>query len=201
MFHVERDYWSETEAKNIGLDRSSSPLVAFTNADTLVTENTVARTCDVIGEAEYFVLQGYRWEIPRSVTARILSSELDTTVGSDLDLIENLSIPHAFPHNPTGEWQVAPAELARAVGGFDERMSGPGAKGYGGLDTDFHDRAACLAEKRGGGPIVSRKIPILHLHHYAERPLSANHAQRRTNLEVFAHSGAGEALNWRNHGS
>lgn len=199
VIRTKKDYWSESEAKNFGFVLGFDPrrpVIAFTNADTLVTMHTLERTCEVIQDHSRFVVQGLRWEIPRYATTSILAGELDPAAPADLKLIENLSVPHAYPHNPTGEWQVADFDTVHAISGFDQRMTGPGAQGYGGMDTDFHDRAGCMAEMNGGIAMVSRKIPILHLHHYAARPLSANHDRRRMNLEVFAHLGTAEALDW-----
>lgn len=192
-YHFEPAYsWNESLAKNIGLSMVETPLVAFTNADTWITFRTIQRTLDIIdadaGEKP-FILNGYRWEVPRLLTDRAIQGQT-----LDLNTIEGLSVPHAYPKLPIGEWQVCKTETARAISGFDERMTG--ANSYGGMDVDFHERARAWVLREGGVEILSRKIPVLHPHHWAERPASPNTEIGRDNLLRFIQSGETETLRW-----
>lgn len=180
------NFWDESRAKNIALDRVETDLVAFTNADMLIYPETIQMTLEVIGNPDHFILQGYRWEVPRDITRQILNGN---DAWRDRHIIQNLSVPHAGPKLAMGDWQVAYTKDVRSIGGYDERM-----KGYGGMDTDLHDRMYALT----GHDIHTREIPALHLYHYAERPLSPNHALRRETIKQFIKSGSKKDLDWRN---
>lgn len=183
------DEWNEPMAKNIGLEAVETPLVAFTNADTWITFRTVRRTLEIIEKDagdRPFILNGYRWEVPRLITRMALSGGQ-----IDLNFTEGVSVPHAFPKLPIGEWQVCRTEDARSIGGFDERM-----RGYGWMDTDFHERARALVLMLGGVEILNRKIPVLHPHHYAKRPYSDNREIGRKTLLDFISTGETESLRW-----
>jgi hypothetical protein len=189
---AESEIWNESAAKNLGLAEVQTRLVAFTNADTWVSANTVEKTLECVNREagdKPFILQGYRWEVPRLLTRKVLSGE-----EVSLEALENFSVPHGYPKPPIGEWQVCPVEIARDIGGFDERMTG--ANSYGGMDTDFHERARALCLMRGGVEILTRKIPILHPYHYAERPYSPNRELARENITRFIQEGTEESLRW-----
>lgn len=187
--------WNESKFKNKGLASVDTKYVAFTNADTIVLPETIERTIELIPDHEDVIIQGLRWEVPRQVSRWIMESQSEMT-GQFWKVVKNLSIPHAFPKNATGEWQVTSVEVAREIGGFDERMTG--ANSYGGMDTDFHERCrAYLLGTSRGKEITSRAIPILHLHHYAERPYSPNNIIRQRNLWRYIESGNVEDLDWR----
>lgn len=185
--YLDVDYWSESRAKNEALSMVETPLVAFTNADTLVYPETLQRTFEIVGDYKHFILQGYRWEVPRDVTYQIVSGQCNPWI--DRHLIQNLSIPHCGPKLAMGEWQVGSTEDFRKIGGFSEDMLG-----YGGMDTDIHDRMYALT----GREYNTRSIPLLHLYHHAERPLSPNHQLRRERLMKFVYSGDKKDLNWQN---
>ena len=196
----EAESWSESYAKNRGLEAVKTPLVAFTNADTILDKPTLDMTLRLIEHSgfEDFILQGMRWEIPRQATNRLIEGKM--SVLQDFSQLASLSVPHAFPKQAIGEWQVTRTQTAWSIGGFDERMVG--ANAYGGMDTDFHERCrawnSVVHKIPNGGEIVSRDIPVLHPFHYAERPFSPNNAIRHANLERFIELGTPEALDWRN---
>lgn len=195
---LESDRWMESRSKNRGLREVKTDWVAFTNADTILHPDVFNRTGEIIGDNEHFILQGYRWEAPWEISRNILAGAWGWPFKKDeWAALHNLSVPHSFPRNPTGEWQVTTTDIAEAVYGFDERMDGEGAASYGGMDTDFHDRAGMLAIRRGGAYLLSRRIPVVHFHHHAFRPFNAaNHALRRENLYRFIEEGTEESLVW-----
>jgi len=193
VHEIERSEWDESRAKNIGLAWVETPLVAFTNADTLISASALYLTLKRCPPGS-FILQGYRWEIPRLVPV-----PLDLYAGESsrerrhlLAEMIALSVPHAGGKLAMGEWQVCPTELARSIGGFDEGM-----KGYGGMDTDFHERARAAALMAGGVEILTRDIPVLHQYHYAERPRSPNHERRYANITRFLRERTPESLKWQ----
>lgn len=177
---------SEAEAKNEGLSHVTSKYIAFTDYDTLVSANTISRTQDVIINAGVdgrgFILQGYPWIMSTYLRTLLIADQMDVKHNSGL--IENMSIAVAVPRMPSGSWQVCRTADAKAVGGFDETLSGDPT-------TDFHERMRAYCILEGGIEVLSKGIPIPKAGFLKERECMYSPA-----LDRFMKRADKESLRW-----
>lgn len=169
------------KAANIALPHVQTKVFAKTNADVLFSKLMIEKSLrahEISGGNDHFIMQGYRWEIPRYLTEIIID-------GSDVseELLRNLSVPVSVPRLPSSEWQLTVTQDLIEIGGFDEEMGG-----YASEDVDMHDRMLLyLTYKYGRGDyeILCRSIPVLHAFHFANRPYSDSHKMRLNKILKF----------------
>lgn len=178
-------YWSPGRARNSGLAKVDTDLVAFTNFDILVTPETVQTTLEAIRERVLFVLQAARWEVPRDITNRIHAETCDPWY--ERFVIRNLSVPNVGQRPPSGDWQVVHTKKANFIGGFAEDIIADD------VCFDFHERMYAM----GCEELLTKDIPVLHLYHNNFKEQRDNSELRRKRLMKFVHSGDKKDLDWR----
>lgn len=154
---IEADCHLESVAKNHGLLTVETPLVAFTDWRSLISEMTVAQTMAHLnqeGVPEHFILQAYPWEMSNYHRGKVILHE--DLPGESIKIIENIAIPYSAPRLPGSSWQVCLTEDAASIRGWSEDVQS-------GCAADFHERMRAYCQWANGsnkGEILTRSVPI-----------------------------------------
>lgn len=189
------DIPSESEAKNFGLLKTDTPLVAFTDWRTIISAETIAQTLTRInadGMPQHFVIQGYPWEMPLPIKVLVSNSEVEF-LENKMHIIENVSIPHSAPKLHMGAWQVCLTEDAHAIGGWNTNLSADGA-------PEFHERMRCWVAVINGdnrGEIIVRNIPLVTADFSIRGEQEYRDLDWTRPLSQFVETGKASSLDWR----
>lgn len=192
---AESDFWSEAGARNVGMYRVTTPLVAFTRADCVISQRTIDLTLELANNEapERFLLQGYPWVASRTHTDELLfKGRTPIQLGTAL---EDCAIPVAAPCLPSGDWQVFRTEDVLKVGGFNETITT-------GIAADLHERVRALRFHEDGnneGEKLTDQIPVVRLYHPAPPP-PLSEQERGASIKPYLLSADPGALDWRKAG-
>lgn len=195
VIRLNTDYDTEADCKNMGLEKVTTRIVAFTDWRSIITPRTIQSTLELLnkeGCKNNFILQAYPWEMPLRAKYMIAWDSLDA-LWHRMSIIENLSIPHAAPKLHMGAWQVCQTEDARLIGGWNGNIEIDGA-------AEFHERMRSWVSVINGdntGEIIVRDIPVVTGDYQLKGEQVIRDLEWTTPLSQFVETGEAKALDWR----